>query len=197
MHRFLLLSLFGLAILAPFRTAVWAQDDLSGFTLRQLDAAIAKSGLATDKIYSILTFDSEERYGANVAILSASHSGCHLTVLHRVNGGLVAEWRSGKLPDTMSGCNSNLLKIEHMDDGEQVVEFSGCAPHQCGGVNGVFGALLYSPQSKQVFFAHYRFNENKPLDSFGSLDFSENASVYGNERYRAALQKAMNKTLTQ
>ena len=42
-----------------------------------------------------------------------------------------------------------------MDDGEQVVEFSGCARQICGGLDGVFGVLLYSPRSRQAFLAHY------------------------------------------
>jgi len=137
MHRFLLLSLFGIAILAPFRTAVWAQDDLSGFTLQQLNAAIAKSGTPpSQEIYSILSFDSDDRSGANIAILAGSHSGWRVAVLHRIKGGLNAEWRSGKLPDDFAVSSSHNLKIDYMDDGEQIVEFSGCAAHDCGGLDG-------------------------------------------------------------
>src|ERR1700723_1383300 len=181
MQRHLFSSLLGVAIVIALpRAAFSAEDDLFGFTLQQLDAAIAKGGLATQKIYSILTFDSDERRGANIAILSGSHTGWHVTVLHRIQGGLKVEWRSGKLPNDIEVSSSNNFEIEYMDDGEQVVEFSGCAAHDCGGLNGVFGVLLYSPRSKQVFFAHYRSDEGKPLGSFGSLDFSENASAAGN-----------------
>ena len=196
MHRLLFSSLLCAAIVAtPLTIAFPAEDDLSGFTVQQLNAAIAKSGLTTQKIYSILTFDSDERYGANVAILSGSYSGWRVAVLHRIEGGLKVEWRSGKLPDDIDISSSNNFEIGHMDDGEQVVEFSGCAPHQCGGVDGVFGVLLYSPRSMQVFFAHYRFDEHKPIGQFGSLKLSENANLPGNERYKAALRKAMSKTL--
>jgi hypothetical protein len=177
------------------RVGFSAGDDLSGFTLKQLDAAITKGGLATQKIYSILTFDSDERAGANVAVLSISHTGWHVTVLHRVNGGLQVEWRSGGLPKDIVVSSSNNFEVEYMDDGEQVVEFSGCAAHQCGGLDGVLGMLLYSPRSKQVFYAHYQNSGGKPLGSFGSLDFSENASTAGYEKYKTALLKAMNKTL--
>lgn len=170
-------------------------DDLSGYTVQQLDTAITKGGLADQKIYSILTFDSDQLPGANIAILSSSHTGWHVTILHRINGGLKVEWRSGKLPDDIAVSSYNSLKIEHMDDGEQVVEFSGCAAHECGGVDGVFGVLLYSSRSKQVFYAHYRWDEGAPLGSFGSLDFSKNATAAENEKYKMALQKAMNKAL--
>jgi hypothetical protein len=165
--------------------------------LQQLDEAMTKGGLATQKIYSILTFDSDERVGANVAILSGSHTGWRVTVLHRIKGGLKVEWRSSKLPDDIDVSSSRNLEIDYMDDGEQVVVFSGCAAHDCGRLDGIFGMLLYSPRSKQVFFAHYRYDENKPSGSFGSLDFSENASTAGNEKYKRALQKAMNEVLGQ
>ena len=160
-----------------------------------MEGAITQGGLATQTIYSILTFDSDERYGADLAILSGTHTGWCVTVLHRVKGGLRVEWQSDKLPYDTDVSSSNNFVIEHMDDGEQVVEFSGCAAHECGGLDGVLGVLLYSPRSRQVFFAHYRFDEGKPLGSFGSLDFSANAGAAGNEKYKKALQKAMNKIL--
>jgi hypothetical protein len=198
MQRRLFSALLGLAIVIALpRVACAAEDDLSGFTLQQLDAAISKGGLATQKIYSILTFDSDERRGTNIAILSGSHTGWHVTVLHRIQGGLTVEWRSGKLPNDIAVSSSNNFEVEDMDDGEQVVGFSGCARHLCGGLDGIFGVLLYSPRSKQAFFAHYRWDEGKPLGSFGSLDFSENASAAGNEKYKMKLRQAMNKTLGQ
>jgi hypothetical protein len=181
-------------ILAPLRAAFSAEDDLSGFTLKQLNEAIRDSKAATHKIYSILTFDSEERSGANIAMLSSSNSGWRVTVLHRVTGGLKVEWRSGKLPKDFAVSSSHNLEVEDVED-EQVVEFSGCAPHDCGGLSGVLGVLLYSPRSKQVFYAHYRSDEGKPIGSFGSLEFSGNASDPSNERYKAALRKAMGKIL--
>lgn len=170
------------------------EDDLSGFTSNQLDTAIRNSGVATQKIFSILTFDSEDRYGSSIAILSRSRSGWRVTVLHRITGGLKLEWRSAKLSDDFSNSSSNNFKIEVVED-EQVVEFSGCAQHQCGGIDGVLGVLLYSPLSKQVFFAHYRYNDHKSISSFGFLEFSKNAHEPGNERYMTALQNAMNKNL--
>jgi len=181
-------------ILAPSTAAFSAEDDLSGFTLSQLDTAIKSSGAATQKIFSILTFDSEDRNGSSIAILSGSRLGWQVTVLHRATGGLKVEWHSAKLSDDFSNSSSNNLKIEVVED-EQVVEFSGCAQHQCGGVDGVLGVLLYSPRCKQAFFAHYRFDEHKPIGSFGSLEFSKNAHEPGNERYLEALRNAMNKTL--
>ena len=182
------------AIAAPLTVAVAAEDDLSGFTLKQLNVAINSSGVAEKKLYSILTFDSEERAGANIAVLSGARSGWQVTVLHRVTGGLKVEWSSGKLSDDFAVSSSSQLQIEDVGD-EQVVEFFGCARHQCGYLESVSGLLLYSPLSKQVFFAHYSYEEGKPLDSFGSLKFSKNASEPGNERYKAALQKAMSTKL--
>lgn len=181
-------------IILSFTNAYTAEDDLSGFTIRQLSAAITKSGLGTQKLYSILTFDSEERDGANLAVLSGSRSGWHVIVLHRVSGGLRAQWLSGNLTNDFAVSSSSSLEIDDVGD-EQVVEFSGCAAHQCGLLDGVLGLLLYSPKSKQVYFAHYRYDEKKPLGSFGSIEFSKNADAPGNERYKSALQKAMSKIL--
>jgi hypothetical protein len=198
MQRHLFSLLLGLAIVAALpHFAFSAEDDLSGFTLQQLDEAISKGGLAAQKIYSILTFDSDERAGANIAILSGSRTGWRVTVLHRIKGGLKVEWRSSKLPDDIDVSSSRSFQIEYMDDGEQVVVFSGCAAHDCALLDGVFGLVLYSPRSKQVFFAHYHYDDSKPPGSFGSLRFSENASTAGNDKYKKALQKAMNEVLGQ
>ena len=166
-------------------------DDLSGFTLTQLNAALNKSGVATGKLYSILTFDSEDRDGANIAVLSGSHTGWHLAILHRTKGGLSVQWRSGNLPKDFSVSSSRNMIIKNVGD-EQVVEFSGCAPHDCGGLDGVQGVLLYSLESNQVFFAHYRFDDQKPIGSFGSLEFSDDVLRPANERYKNALEKQMN-----
>ena len=43
------------AIAAPLTVAVAAEDDLSGFTLKQLNVAINSRGIAEKKLYSILT----------------------------------------------------------------------------------------------------------------------------------------------
>jgi hypothetical protein len=183
-------------LIAPVASAFASQDDLSGFTLKQLDAAIREIGMATGKLYSVLTFDSEERDGVNIAVLGGSNSGRQVAVLHRVNGGFDVQWRSGKLTDDFAVSSSSRLEIADVGD-EQVVEFSGCAAHQCGLVDGVFGFLLYSPNTHQVFFAHYRFDERKPLGSFGSLDFSNNTLEPRNERYKTALQNAAKRVLHQ
>jgi hypothetical protein len=188
------LVLCGALVLAPAKATFATEDDLSGFTLSQLNTAIRNSDVATQKIFSILTFDSEDRYGSSIAILSGSRSGWQITVLHRVKGGLRVEWRSVKLSGDFSNSSSNNFKIEDVE-GEQVLEFSGCAQHQCGGVDGVLGVLLYSPHSKRTFFAHYRFDKQKPIGSIGSFEFSKNAEEPGNERYKAALQNIMSKAL--
>jgi hypothetical protein len=122
MHRRVFSFLIAVAIVvAPLSVAFSAEDDLSGFTLQQLDSAVTKTGLASQKIYSILTFDSEDRRGANMAILSGSRSGWPVTVLHRIKDGLEVEWQSGKLPYDIAVSSSNNFEIEHLNDGEQVL----------------------------------------------------------------------------
>jgi hypothetical protein len=182
-------------LLAPLRIASASDDGLPGFTMGQLNAAIENAGIATQRIYSILTFRDLGDAKAHMAILSGSRSGWHVTVLHNVAGGLEAEWKSGGLLGDFSVSSSDALEIDDLGD-EQVVEFSGCAQHFCGGVDGgVFGMVLYAPRVRQAFFAHYNYDERKPAGSFGTLDFSNNAMAAGNERYKAALDKAMRKKL--
>lgn len=197
MRRFVFSFLVSTVLLVlPLRGRLWAEDDLFSFTTQQLNTAISKSGLSTQRIYSVQSLTNDNGQ-AEIAILSASHLGWRVTIFRRVPGGFDVEWQSGKLPDDIAVSASNNFKIDSMDDGEQVVQFSGCAAHECGGIDGVFGVLIYSPRSNHVFFAHYQFDEKQPIGSFGSLAFSENAKARGNEKYKAALQNAMNKILRQ
>lgn len=169
---------------------VWAEDDIFSFTMQQLNTALGKSGLSKQSIYSIQTLITDNG-AADVAILSASRLGWRVTVLGRVPGGFDVEWQSGKLPDDIAVSASNNFLVESLDDGERVVQFSGCAAHECGGKDGVFGVVLYSPRSHQSYFAHYRYDDNLPIGAFGSLRFSQAAEAPGNERYKAALHQAM------
>jgi hypothetical protein len=177
------------------RIAIASGDGFPGFTTKQFNTAFENSGIATHRIESILTFRDLGDSGPHIAILSGSRSGWHVTVLHNITGGLKVEWKSGALHDDFAVSSSDALEIDDLGD-EQVVEFSGCGAHMCGGVDGgVFGMVLYAPRVKQAFFAHYSYDDHKPRGSFGSLDFSSNASEAGNERYKAALDKAMRKKL--
>jgi len=46
-----------------------------------------------------------------------------------------------------------------------------------------------------VFYAHYRYDDKKPLGSFGSLTFSRNADEPKNKLYKDALQRAMDRLI--
>jgi hypothetical protein len=197
MRRLLLKTLFCVAfITVALSSAFSVGDDLYGFTWKQLTAAINKGGLANQKIYYILSFDDESGAGRNVAVLSDSEPGWRVTVLHRIPDALHVQWQSEKLSYDFAVSSPSHLEIGYIGD-EQVVKFSGCAAHMCGGLDGVQGALLYSPKSKQVFFAHYQYDGEKPIGSFGSLTFSKNADEPANERYKAELQKTMKAILHQ
>lgn len=171
-----------------------ASDGETGFTLKQLNNVLAKAGIATQRVESILTFSDLGEAGSHIAILSSSRSGWRVTVLRNLAGGLKVEWTSGGLQDDFSVSSPDALEIDDLGE-EQVVEFSGCAPHDCGGLDGVSGMVLYAPRVKQAFFVHYRSDSKKGFGSFGSLDFSDNAEVPANARYKAALEKAMRKEL--
>ena len=174
----------------PVTPSLWGEDGIFSFTPHELTSAIAKSGLLRQRLYSIQSLESENG-GVDIAILSASHVGWRVTVLHRIPGGFGLMWRSDSLPDDIAVSASNNLRVRSLEDHEQVIQFSGCAAHECGGKNGVFGVLFYCPRLNQVFFAHYRFDESRPIDSFGSLQFSKNAEAHGHEKYKAALKEAM------
>lgn len=180
-------------VLAPLRIAA-APDAGPGFTLKQWNTAMVQSGIATGRIYSILTFRDLGDRGAHIAVLSGSRSGWHVTVLNIMAGALKIEWKSKGLKSDLSVSSPDELEIDDLGD-EQVVEFSGCAPHMCGGVDGDSGMLMYAPRVKQAFFVHYKYDDRKPSGSFGILDFSENAVAAGNERYKAALERAMRNKL--
>ena len=182
-------------IFGTFGIASASDQGLPGFTLQQLNAALVSSGVTSQRIGSILTFRDLGDSGAHVAVLSSGRSGWHVTILHNVSGGLNVEWKSGGLRDDFSMSSPDALEIDDLGD-EQVIEFSGCAPHMCGGVDGgEYGMVLYAPRVKQAFFAHYSYDDHKPKGSFGSLDFSSNSETVGNERYKAALAHAMRKKL--
>lgn len=185
---------FLLVLSLPLENRLWAEDDLLRFTAQQLNTAMVKSGLSTQRISSIQSVVND-RGQTDLAILSSSRSGWRVTVLQRVPGGFHLQWQSGKLPDDITVSTSDSLKIETLDDGERVVQFSGCAAHECAGKEGAFGVLLYSPRANQVFLAHYRFDGKRAAASVGPLGFSENANERGHEKYKAALQKTMERIL--
>lgn len=158
----------GVVVIAATSTAR-ASDSESGFTVKQFNTALVKAGIAC--------------------------SGWRVTVLLNLAGNLRVEWKSGGLPYDFSVSSPGELEIDDLGE-EQVVEFSGCAPHDCGGVDGVSGMLLYASRVKQGFFAHYRSDSSKGFGSFGSLDFSDNAEEPAHSRYKVALEKAMQSKLS-
>jgi hypothetical protein len=182
------------ATLFPIKSAA-SDTGQPGFTLKQWSAAMVKSGIDRERVYSILTFRNLGDPGEHIAILSGFRSGWHVTVFNNIAGGLKIEWKSGGMRSDFSVSSPDELEIDDLGD-EQVVEFSGCAPHMCGGIDGgEFGMVLYAPRVGQAFFAHYSYDDKKPRGSFGSLDFSDNALSAGNERYKAALDRAMKQKL--
>ncbi len=90
------------------------------------------------------------------------------------------EWKSGKLANTFTVADPAALKL--FDFGNEVgVEFSGCAPHSCGGgPSAVFSVLLYVPSKRTAFTATYEL---------GKIAYSSNLQSAGNERYRGALEQ--------
>jgi hypothetical protein len=172
----------GLLLMCGTITA--AQDNVYGFTNRQLQSAFRTSGLATQRLYCLQTFgagDTEDP--AYLAVLSGSRSVWHVSVFHRVQGGFKLEWISRKLPLELSVSSPGQFSIVDVGE-ESTVIFSGCAPHRCGG--DYHGFLLYSTVRKEAFFALLAQQEDKSR----RLTFSDNALEPANKDYKEALQRA-------
>jgi hypothetical protein len=184
MRTFLVYALFVLTC----ATAALAQDDVYGFTNAQLDSALRRSGLASQRLYSIQTFGSGNSDPAYVTVLSGSRSGWHVSVFHRAQGGFKLEWTSGELPLEFSSSSPGNFSLFDVGE-ESTVMFSGCAPHRCAG--DYEGFLLYSTARKEAFFALLTQQENQPRQ----VTFSKNASEPENKAYKQALQSAADEVI--
>jgi hypothetical protein len=164
-------------------------DDVYGFTTKQFQPALANSGLARQRLYSVQTFGSGDTESpAYVAVLSSSLSGWHVTVLNRVQGGFKVGWSSHQLPVEFSVSSPDNFSVEDIGE-ESTITFSGCAPHRCGG--DYEGFLLYSALRKQAFFALLTQQENQPR----RVTFSPNALQPMNQSYKDALQRAVDEVI--
>ncbi len=160
------------------------QDDGYGFTNSQLESALKKSGLATQRLYSIMTFgDADHGDPSYLTALSSSRSGWHVSVFHRSQKGFELEWSSGNLPIEFAVSSPEEFSLFDVGE-ESTVMFSGCAPHRCGG--DYHGFLLYSPVRKEAFFAQFGQQDDQPKH----VTFSKNALDPKNREYKDALQKA-------
>ncbi|MBZ5707276.1 MAG: hypothetical protein LAN63_18160 [Acidobacteriia bacterium] len=164
-------------------------DDVYGFTTKQLQSALVSSGLAPQRLYSVQTFGSgDTERPAYMAVLSSSRSGWHVTVFHRVQEGFKVEWSSHQLPVEFSVSSPDNFSVEDIGD-ESTVRFSGCAPHRCAG--DYEGFLLYSTLRKQAFFALLTQQENQPR----RVTFSPNALQPMNQNYKDALQRTVDEVV--
>jgi hypothetical protein len=170
-------------------TTALAQDDIYGFTSRQLESALRLSGLASQRLHSIQTFGSGDTGNpAYVTVLSSSRSGWHVAVFHRVQGGFKVEWSSGEL--LLEFTVSSPGNFSLFDVGEEsAVMFSSCAPHRCAG--DYEGFLVYSTARKEAFFARLAQPEDKP----SRVTFSKNALEPKNSPYKQALQNAADEVI--
>ncbi len=158
-------------------------DDLQGFSSTQLQSALAKAGIAAQRLYSVRTFgEGELARPAYMAVLSVARSGWRIAVFQRVQGGFKLEWHSHNLPIEFSVSSARNFSIENIGD-EATVMFSGCAPHDCGG--DFQGFFLYSTARKEAFFALLTHEKGQPR----RVTFSENALETVNQSYKDALQR--------
>jgi len=164
-------------------------DDGDGFTATQVNAALSKSGIASQRLHGLQTFGSDDTGNpAYLAILSSSRSGWHVSVLHRIKGGFKLEWASQNLPIEFDVSGPDNFGVTDVGD-ESTVIFSGCAPHRCAG--DYQGFLLYSPVRKEAFFALLSQQEDQPR----KVTFSSNALEPRNSVYKEALQQQVDEVI--
>lgn len=166
-------------------SAAYAQDDLNGFTMNQLQRTLGSSSLIHQKLWAIQTFGSGDiERPAYLTVLSSSRSGWHISVFHRVKGGFRPEWLSRSLSAEFDRSSPDNFSVEKIDD-DFTVRFSGCAAHRCGG--DVHGFLLYSTVKKQAFFALLERQE----DMSNKVTFSANVLDPNNRKYKEVLQASI------
>lgn len=151
-------------------------------------SALKHSGVGAEVLSSIKPLDAEEsKESSGVAVLSESHNGRQVSVLHRVGASFQLDWTSHNLPKEFDVSSPNNFVVFSMGR-DQMVMFSGCARHLCGGKSGVGGVLLYSTSRDQGFVARYNGIDSR--DNAGvRVTFSKNTLKPENQEYKKALQK--------
>jgi hypothetical protein len=163
-----------------------AQDDAIGFTNEQLQSALRKTGLTTQRLYGLQSFFSGNREDyAYLAVLSGSTSDRKISVFHYAKSGFELEWDSGPLATEFSSSPPYLLSVFEVGE-ESTVTLSGCAVHHCGN-DYQGGLILYSPVRKEGFTALFAWKKDQPLH----ITFSKNALEPRNQSYKDALQKTV------
>lgn len=105
-------------------------------------------------------------------------SGWQIFVLHLENTGRFAlEWKSGRLEDSFAVSSASQFQTHNVGALEQVLEFSGCAAHNCP---DVFSVMLYSPLRKTAFTAAY---------ILGKVSYSQGLESPDSREYKDALDE--------
>jgi hypothetical protein len=106
--------------------------------------------------------------------------GWQIFVLHLEDSGKFSlEWRSGRLTDSFAVSSVNQFRTRDIGTSQQVLEFSGCAAHNCP---DVFSILLYIPSRRAAFTATY---------ILGKITYSMNSESPKNHEYKDALDELL------
>jgi hypothetical protein len=180
-------AIIGAMLLLIIGTGTRAQDN-SGYDDKSIFSALRQRGVAVKALSSVKPLVAEQAKEARgVAVLSESRRKRQVSILHRVGTRFKLDWTSHDLPDEFGVSSPNEFVVFPMGLDEMVM-FSGCARHLCGGKSGVGGILLYSTFRNQGFFA--RYSGTGSHDNAGvRVTFSKNALKSENQEYKEALQK--------
>lgn len=152
------------------------QTGLSASELQRLaDALPATSGT----IQAIQFLRSDGFSIDRAAILTQPLAGgWKILVFHlEKSGKFEPEWKSETLGGSFAVSSSNAFQTRTVGTAEQVLQFSGCAAHNCP---DVFSVMLYSPSKKAAFTA---------TCVRGKLSYSPNVELPDNRDYKDALDE--------
>ena len=150
------------------------------FSPEELNAALQSAGV--QKVVQLRTFETpRSQYilvyggvaGGNVEVFVFQDNS-----LRAGHTDLKLDWRSGILPQELLVMVGGSPEIQPIINGDTVVLFSGCMPHNCG---GRAGGMVYSVDHRELFKATYDASSQPPLK------YSANALVEKNSVYKQAL----------
>lgn len=149
------------------------QTGLSASELQNLVNALAAA--SSGEIQAIQFLRSDGFTIDRAAILMQPRNGGWTILVFQLKkrGKFKLEWKSEVLKDSFAVSSSSAFQTRTVGTAEQVLQFSGCAAHNCP---DVFSVLLYSPSKKAAFTATYvrgRVSYSRNLESPDNRDYKD------------------------
>lgn len=158
-----------------------AAPEETGISVSQWQALASELSLLSGSIQAVQLLRSDGFWVDRVAFLTESRdSGWQIFVFHLENTDRFSlEWKSGKLEDSFAVSSARQFETRNVAGSEQVLEFSGCAAHNCP---DVFSVMLYVPSRKTAFTA---------TSILGKVTYSSGLESPANRVYKGALDRSL------